>query len=779
MTKIVLFTSILIVSPDTTNRSDGDADKGEEMEIESQEQYIVRSPHKDKHYVDTCSSPMFKTDITIDDILNAPVSDPLKPIEQKILTTLVKRVLFQRNDGTVQCKTGGPALTLVHVPKCRVDSTACSSRTMRRRSKKAEDVLNVTSGTKPDSVATQLGYGVKRLNKDCKETFFEKAGINIKKMDALTACAMKESSNITWAQLKKQRRFLKECGFVMPSESTLRETMISIAPTEIESTMEVFFTKDGHPISAAFARVPNITKLIKDMLHKYDKENKLTRHEFTIPEDQMWIKFGGDHGKGSMKYTMQVVNTEKPNSKHNTFVIGITETKDNNKNIAKCMSFLKPQLDELSNADWRGKKIVLFIFGDYEFQTKLYGLSGPNGMFPCLWCNASKEDIHNGKPSSERSLDGIISEHQRFLEEGKGKKKNVMDYKNCLRSPLIDIDISAVTPPYLHILLGITLKHHRLLEAEVHELDRQLCDQPKLGGCYEGYPLHTSHGDNWSKAREIKASIAEKASLTFWIENEIQDQGPEEQTSLKAWLTKLNWDIGGLENDLLGMKYKPLSKRNGPLCSGLDKILEDNGIIPQAYHSRSFIGNHCHKYLIHDTESGPPVYEKLTSYIVTTVAECTENVALHTHAQGIKTKYDALNRVYMDVHKAISHCKPILSDEVPDIERSITTYMAIFRSAFQDVAVIPKQHILEMHCVPWIKKYKFGLGLLGEQGGELIHSSVAQLNRRSRAIRNAKARLKLIMQTQHLQCTPELLSLEPKIKTRIKKRKTRISRISD
>ena len=104
-----------------------------------------------------------------------------------------------------------------------------------------------------------------------------------------------------------------------------------------------------------------------------------------------------------MKYTLQITNIGKPNSKHNTFTIGVTETKDHT-NIAKCMTHFSPQLDKLSELEWRGKK-MMFIFGDYDFLTKLYGLSEANGMFPCLWCNASKDDIHRGIPSMARSLD--------------------------------------------------------------------------------------------------------------------------------------------------------------------------------------------------------------------------------------------------------------------------------------------------------------------------------------------------------------------------------------
>ena len=35
----------------------------------------------------------------------------------------------------------------------------------------------------------------------------------------------------------------------------------------------------------------------------------------------------------------------------------------------------------------------------------------------------------------------------------------------------------------------------------------------------------------------------------------------------------------------------------GPVTMGLDTALKHNKIYMQAYHGRSFVGNHCHRYL--------------------------------------------------------------------------------------------------------------------------------------------------------------------------------------
>ena len=54
------------------------------------------------------------------------------------------------------------------------------------------------------------------------------------------------------------------------------------------------------------------------------------------------------------------------------------------------------------------------------------------------------------------------------------------------------------------------------------------------------------------------------------------------------------------------------------------------------------------------------------------------------------------------------------------LERRIEVFMAYYRTSFSDlsVSITPKLHMLEEHVVPWMKQWGFGLGFMGEQGGE-------------------------------------------------------------
>ena len=67
------------------------------------------------------------------------------------------------------------------------------------------------------------------------------------------------------------------------------------------------------------------------------------------------------------------------------------------------------------------------------------------------------------------------------------------------------------------------------------------------------------------------------------------------------------------------MKEASLGKLSGPVAANIDTVLQDTYIKIQAFHSRSFIGNHCHKYL------KPKVYEDLTNSVVTKTSSLTKN----------------------------------------------------------------------------------------------------------------------------------------------------------
>ena len=53
--------------------------------------------------------------------------------------------------------------------------------------------------------------------------------------------------------------------------------------------------------------------------HVYiSRKNRLIWHDGMIPQDEIWVKIGGDKGGGSFKMSFQICNVSHPNSVENT-----------------------------------------------------------------------------------------------------------------------------------------------------------------------------------------------------------------------------------------------------------------------------------------------------------------------------------------------------------------------------------------------------------------------------------------------------------------------------
>ena len=395
-------------------------------------------------------------------------------------------------------------------------------------------------------------------------------------------------------------------------------------------------------------------------------------------------------------------NLNKANSKKNTFVVGFVEIKDSFENLKVCMETFKSDLEELQGLVWDKKKIKLVFFGDYEFLSKLYGLSGAAGNFPCLWCVTSKSQMKKGPSCSKRrTLKMIQRSHFRFKTYGKGIKKNVNRYHNCLHQPLVSVPLEHVVPPYLHLLLGIVLRHHRLLEAAADHIDARLAAQSGDDAIGEGESARRFKS-NWVEAEKLKAEAGFQYGRVTMADETL---GEDER---QQYASKLEEALEAIENLETGDELK---KRQGPVCSKLDGILKCNNITPQAYHSRAFNGNHCHKYVTKG------VYKELTDSIIKTTRNSTKNINVIEEAERVQRRFNMINEAFSSVHEHISHGRPVDKNDFPSIQFqiAISNYTAMYRKMFPG-KVFPKLHILEHHCLEWIKRFGFGMATHGEQG---------------------------------------------------------------
>ena len=121
----------------------------------------------------------------------------------------------------------------------------------------------------------------------------------------------------------------------------------------------------------------------------------------------------------------------------------------------------------------------------------------------------------------------------------------------------------------------------------------------------------------------------------------------------------------------------------------------------------------------------------------------------------MKQNFDHINECFYKIHKTISGTDPIKTDDLLQIQTDINTYISCYLAYFKR-KILPKQHILQKHCVPYIRRHGYALGRAGEQGTESSHQTIARIERRAAAIVNNVEKLKFIMTTQLLNVSPML-----------------------
>ncbi|XP_070551522.1 uncharacterized protein [Ptychodera flava] len=100
-------------------------------------------------------------------------------------------------------------------------------------------------------------------------------------------------------------------------------------------------------------------------LRSLKRENKLTTHDGYIPNDQIWVKVGGDKGGGSMKSVFEICNVEFPNSVKNTVVWNLFAAADSEVNLRTAMRVNKGHVYQLDGHKWKQKT---FAYSSTQYQ---------------------------------------------------------------------------------------------------------------------------------------------------------------------------------------------------------------------------------------------------------------------------------------------------------------------------------------------------------------------------------------------------------------------------
>ena len=222
-------------------------------------------------------------------------------------------------------------------------------------------------------------------------------------MNRKTGLAMKWLCGLTTTQYRLQRKILRKAGITFTSESSERKEQEHIAQDNIVvEDRHLFFPDESSTTGQSLKETPivyvkDLCSFITDLLDKYNEQQLLDFHDVNIPDDQIGAKIGGDHGGDSFEPCLQIAHVKSPNSRDNTFMITMFNGKDTAKNLRRALWHYRHQVYKLKKPKWMGKSIKLFLFGDYDFRCKVFGLSGAAGTHPCLWCYTTKRQMQQQK----------------------------------------------------------------------------------------------------------------------------------------------------------------------------------------------------------------------------------------------------------------------------------------------------------------------------------------------------------------------------------------------
>ena len=133
-----------------------------------------------------------------------------------------------------------------------------------------------------------------------------------------------------------------------------------------------------------------------------------------------------------------------------------------------------------------GRKVRIFLAGDYHFLDDCLGHQGSSSTYPCgkELVDSSYLRNHSGKSHTPenyqielRTMQSIKNNFNENLAQGGTKidmRKTGKEHESVVRRSVLPLkSLDSVVPPVLHLTLGIVLKLYKVLVSELHGLDEK------------------------------------------------------------------------------------------------------------------------------------------------------------------------------------------------------------------------------------------------------------------------------------------------------------------
>ena len=363
---------------------------------------------------------------------------------------------------------------------------------------------------------------------------------------------------------------------------------------------------------------------------------------------------------------------------------------------------------------------------------------------------------------------------EHFIAAG-GNISQAKKYNNAVRPCILAIPIENAIIPALHLDLGIFTWLFEAMLKELQQLDMLLASKggSTIGDSGMFSKLAQLHADLSAINRQVSESAQQRSQLQNHLQYVTLHAQQQSEEALEFLARELQSVLITTTDELkrqtaqqvqIQAEIEKLSGRKdfqGPCAESLDPVLQANKIQRQVYHGGAFNGNHIHIAL------RPTVVTAITDAPKAVVsARCP---ALKPEADKISLRYKKLMTGYAKCRAIFSKCSSVDDDQLKILEDAINTFLQHCREEIVSRGlghVTPKLHLLEDHILPMMKRLRVGVGLLGEQGAESIHSAFNNYESDFKNISSDTPRLKAVTDQHVLSCVMELRKLSPQSQKR-------------
>jgi len=570
---------------------------------------------------------------------------------------------------------------------------------------------------------------------------------------------------------------------------------------------------------------------IRDALIQKVRELKMADSLLETPNfgGKLWVAIGGDKGGTTTKLVVSIVNAKMSSSVKNLVLIGMYEGTDNAENMRTAFADFGTELATIQtlpvpetgeHGAVREVPVEQFLVGDTMFISHVLGHMGVAAVFPCPFCLLPKAALKTaGQWDYRQTFDERTIEAYRIAAQSgaTGNARTQSEQTTSVtRLPLFAIPVANISPPQLHIALGIGTALYNSLEQCCWANDKAAVGLAPVPNAKKNAKKDLAQIQKQLNGSEIRISDLEERAvqshtlLSAFITAQSTPPKPKQRCEGIICLSEASRSI--TERSNVCVSCADCQRWLHFACEGIATLHEIEKSSDGRYqcvqctgaNSISDLVDFCRvrasltdlklsqlKTVQKDLKAKSLALEDI---VIKNTGPCAKRLAQALKKLGVDVQaYHSCTFVGNHIHKMVTKDGPALlasalgdsaqtaSDrekyetlltglgriqshfaaeflsetQQSELEMSCREFAADFKRFLPNESVTPKLHFLTAHLHNFAKK-NGTLGLLSEQSLESLHARINGIERQFAGIRDVERRMKLAM--QHFYVTSSVTS---------------------